>query len=131
MELSFIPLVRLRSFCKSTKVERFRKETRQLIRQIEASSDYVNGKRIVLVGEESSKFGNEVSESDEEDARKNKEGAAVFSSSWLPGNDSKIKQPTETKRKRKKQQKEKAIDDDVVEDLVLQAIALLLGKMTT
>ncbi|TKY50579.1 nucleolar complex protein 2 [Spatholobus suberectus] len=43
----------------------------------------------VLVGEESSKFGNEVSESDEEDARKNKEGAAVFSSSWLPGNDSK------------------------------------------
>ncbi|XP_020209987.1 nucleolar complex protein 2 homolog [Cajanus cajan] len=169
MELSFIPLVRLRSFCKSTKVERFRKEMRHLIRQIEASSDYVNGKRMsvsflpndpsaasfledekksassalskyvmtlrqraeqknnslmessVIVGEESSKFGNEISESDEEDARKNEEGAAVFSSSWLPGNDSKIKQPTETKRKRKKQQKEKAIDDDVVEDLVLSS----------
>lgn len=43
----------------------------------------------VLVGEESSKFGNEMSESDEEDAGKNVEGAAVFSSSWLPGNDSK------------------------------------------
>lgn len=169
MELSFIPLVRLRSFCKSTKVERFRKEMRHLIRQIEASSDCVNGKRMsvsflpndpsaasfledekksassalskyvmtlrqraeeknkslmessVIVGEESSKFGNEISESDEEDARKNEEGAAVFSSSWLPGNDSKIKQPTETKRKRKKQQKEKAIDDDVVEDLVLSS----------
>lgn len=169
MELSFIPLVRLRSFCKSTKVERFRKEMRHLIRQIEASSDYVNGKRMsvsflpndpsaasfledekksassalskyvmtlrqraeqknnslmessVIVGEESSKFGNEISESDEEDARKNEEGAAVFSSSWLPGNDSKIKQPTETKRKRKKQQKEKTIDDDVVEDLVLSS----------
>ncbi|CAJ1977783.1 unnamed protein product [Sphenostylis stenocarpa] len=169
MELSFIPLVRLRSFCKSTKVERFRKEMRQLIRQIEASANYVNGKRMsisflpnepaaesfledekksassalskyvltlrqraeqknnsltessVLVGEESSKFGNEMSESDEEDARKNEEGAAVFSSSWLPGNESKIKQPKETKRKRKKQQKEKAIDDDVVEDLVLSS----------
>jgi len=43
----------------------------------------------VIVGEESSKFGNEISESDEEDARKNEKGAAVFSSSWLPGNESK------------------------------------------
>ena len=33
-ELSFIPLVRLRSFCKSTKVERFRKEMKQLIHQV-------------------------------------------------------------------------------------------------
>lgn len=33
-ELSFIPAVRLRSFCKSTKVERFRKAMRQLIRQV-------------------------------------------------------------------------------------------------
>lgn len=33
-ELSFIPAVRLRSFCKSTKVDRFRKEMRQLIRQV-------------------------------------------------------------------------------------------------
>ena len=39
----------------------------------------------VLVGEESSVFGKEMSDSDEEDARKNEEGAAVFSSSWLPG----------------------------------------------
>lgn len=33
-ELSFIPGVRLRGFCKSTKVERFRRATRQLIRQV-------------------------------------------------------------------------------------------------
>ena len=33
-ELSFIPVVRLRSFCKSTKIERFRKKMRQLIRQV-------------------------------------------------------------------------------------------------
>ena len=46
----------------------------------------------VLVGEESSKFGNEISES-EEDARKNEEGAAVFCSSWLPGNESKYDYP--------------------------------------
>jgi len=45
------------------------------------------------VGEESSKFGNKISESDEEDARKNEEGAAVFSSSWLPGNESKYDYP--------------------------------------
>lgn len=33
-ELSFIPVVRLRSFSKSTKVQRFQKEIRQLIRQV-------------------------------------------------------------------------------------------------
>lgn len=47
-ELSFIPLVRLRSFCKSTKVERFRKEMRQLINQIEASSEYTNERRMSI-----------------------------------------------------------------------------------
>ncbi|XP_004497388.1 nucleolar complex-associated protein 2 isoform X2 [Cicer arietinum] len=169
MELSFIPIVRLRSFCKLTKVERFRREMRQLIRQIEANVNFVNEKRTsvsflpndpaassfleddkksassalskyvitlrqraeqkdnsltessVLVGEESSAFSDEASASDEEDARKNEDGTAAFSSSWLPGND-KIKQPTETKGKRKKQQKERtAVDDDVVEDLVLSS----------
>jgi nucleolar complex protein 2 len=34
MELSFIPIVRLRSFFKLTKVERFRREMRQLIREV-------------------------------------------------------------------------------------------------
>lgn len=33
-ELSFIPGVRLRSFCKCTKVDRFRKDMRELIRQV-------------------------------------------------------------------------------------------------
>ncbi|KAI4306718.1 hypothetical protein L6164_029972 [Bauhinia variegata] len=173
-ELSFIPLVRLRTFCKLTKVERFRKEIRLLIRQIEANIEFVNGKRMsidflpndpaassfledekksavsplskyvltlrqreqqrneslkessVLVGEESSVFGNKISESDEEDdeedARKNEEGAAVFSSSWLPGTESKAKRPKETKKKRKrKQHEETAEDEDVVEDLVLSS----------
>lgn len=33
-ELSFLPAVRLRNFCKSTKVERFRREMKELIRQV-------------------------------------------------------------------------------------------------
>jgi len=33
-ELSFIPAARLRSFCKTTKVERFRKQMRELIRWV-------------------------------------------------------------------------------------------------
>jgi len=47
----------------------------------------------VLVGEESSVFGDEESASDEEDtkenedAKENVDGTAAFSSSWLPGND--------------------------------------------
>lgn len=44
-ELSFIPAVRLRNFCKSTKVERFRREMRELIRQIEANAEFTNQKR--------------------------------------------------------------------------------------
>ncbi|KAE8687266.1 Nucleolar complex protein 2-like protein [Hibiscus syriacus] len=44
-ELSFIPAVRLRSFCKSTKVDRFRKEMRHLIRKIEANTEFTNERR--------------------------------------------------------------------------------------
>ncbi|KAF5940420.1 hypothetical protein HYC85_021587 [Camellia sinensis] len=47
-ELSFIPAVRLRNFCKSTKVERFRREMKQLIRQIEANAEFTNQKRISI-----------------------------------------------------------------------------------
>lgn len=47
-ELSFIPSVRLRDFCKSTKVERFRKEMRQLIRQIDANSEFTNEHRMSI-----------------------------------------------------------------------------------
>ncbi|KAI7735558.1 hypothetical protein M8C21_004747 [Ambrosia artemisiifolia] len=47
-ELSFVPAVRLRNFCKSTKVERFRREMRQLIREIEANSEFTNKKRMSI-----------------------------------------------------------------------------------
>ncbi|PPD99906.1 hypothetical protein GOBAR_DD03086 [Gossypium barbadense] len=138
-ELSFIPAVRLRSFCKCTKVERFRKEMRHLIRKIEANDEFTNERRAsvtflpndnaatsfledekkmgtsplsqyvttlrqraqqrndsmmessVLVGEKSAVFGkklDQIPDSDEEDDIKNDDGATVFSSSWLPGGDS-------------------------------------------
>ncbi|KAL3528471.1 hypothetical protein ACH5RR_007793 [Cinchona calisaya] len=47
-ELSFVPAVRLRNFCKSTNVERFRREVRQLIRQIEANCEFTNKKRMSI-----------------------------------------------------------------------------------
>ncbi|KAJ0084380.1 hypothetical protein Patl1_29886 [Pistacia atlantica] len=170
-ELSFIPAVRLRSFCKTTKVERFRKEMRQLIRQIEANSEFTNERRMsitfqpndpaalsfledekksgssplsqyvatlhqrtkqrhdsllessVLVGENSSVFGGKKipdSDEEEEDYARNGKGVAVFSSSWLPGSASKDKSPKEEKKK-KKIQVEVAVDEDVVEDLVLSS----------
>ncbi|XP_010536116.1 PREDICTED: nucleolar complex protein 2 homolog [Tarenaya hassleriana] len=173
-ELSFIPTVRLRSFCKATKAERFRKEMRQLIRQIEANSEIVNKKRAsvdflpndpanasfledekksgtsplsqfakvlhqraqqrteslvesdVLVGESRSVFGKNISTSDDEDDKdRNEKGAAVFSSSWLPGKGSKEKTPKEEKNKKRKRNKkgktEAGGEDDVVEDLVLSS----------
>ncbi|XP_059429650.1 nucleolar complex-associated protein 2-like [Corylus avellana] len=47
-ELSVIPLDRMRRFCKSSKVDRFRKEMRHLIRQIEASSEFTNERRMSI-----------------------------------------------------------------------------------
>ncbi|XP_068338305.1 nucleolar complex-associated protein 2 [Pyrus communis] len=47
-ELSFIPAVRLRTFCKSTKVERFRKAMRELIRQVEANCQFTNERRMSI-----------------------------------------------------------------------------------
>lgn len=43
LELSFVPIVRLRNFCKSTKVERFRKEMKQLIQKVYSftADDYI------------------------------------------------------------------------------------------
>ncbi|KAF8404083.1 hypothetical protein HHK36_008960 [Tetracentron sinense] len=172
-ELSFIPAVRLRSFCKSTKIERFRREMRQLIRQIEANSEFTNARRMtisflpnnpsatsflevekksgasplsqyvatlcqraqqrtdsmvessVLVGAESSVFGNKISATDEEnDTRSVEDGSTVFSSSWLPGSNAKSKHPKEEKKRKKKQQEqleEVAFDEDVVGDLILSS----------
>ncbi|CAO2817772.1 unnamed protein product [Amaranthus hypochondriacus] len=47
-ELSFIPAVRLRAFCKSTKIERFRKDVKELIRQIDANSEFTNKVRATI-----------------------------------------------------------------------------------
>ncbi|WZZ02797.1 hypothetical protein YC2023_088718 [Brassica napus] len=193
-ELSSIPTLRLRSFYKSTKAERFRKEMKQLISQIEANSEFVNKKRAcvgfqpnepaaasfledekkagesplsqyaviirqrakqrneslvesdVIVGEDSAVFGKNAPSSDEEEdeADRNEKGAAAFSSSWLPGSDSKYpnvdwvtglgekeaeeeeekKKPKKRKRKsqaEKKQVEEGAGEDDVVEDFVFSS----------
>ncbi|KAI3868386.1 hypothetical protein MKW92_027147 [Papaver armeniacum] len=172
-ELAFIPTVRLRSFLKSTNVERFRKETKQLVREIEANSEFVNAKRAtisflpndlaaesflevekekkvsplsqyvvalrqraqerqdtlaessVTVGAHSSVFGKKKSDIDEDDDSDGdaEEGPKVFSSSWLPGGDSKTKEPKGDKKtkKKKKQQEEVAIDEDIVGDLVISS----------
>ncbi|CAA6655695.1 unnamed protein product [Spirodela intermedia] len=44
-ELSFVLIVRLRSYCKTTNNDRFRKDVRELIRQVEASVEFANAKR--------------------------------------------------------------------------------------
>lgn len=44
-ELAFIPAVRLRQFKKETKVDRFRRQVKQLIDQIESNIEYVGKKR--------------------------------------------------------------------------------------
>ncbi|KAI8526294.1 hypothetical protein RHMOL_Rhmol13G0297300 [Rhododendron molle] len=176
-ELSFLPALRLRNFCKSAKVERFRREMRELIRQIEANAEFTNKKRIsvsflpndpaaasfledekklgisplsqhvatlhqraqqrndslmessVLVGAKASVFGSKISENDDDDDDEitKEEGVAVFSSSsWLPGSDSKNKNPkVEENKKKKKRRKESpeeaAFDEDVVEDLIISS----------
>ncbi|KAF4356070.1 hypothetical protein G4B88_015350, partial [Cannabis sativa] len=83
---------------------------------------------IVVVGENSSFFGKKMTESDdEEDHTQNEEGTVVFSSSWLPGTDSKNEKPKESKKKRKKKRKTEQVDDelagdeDIVQDLVLSS----------
>ncbi|KAL6968006.1 Nucleolar Complex 2 protein [Sarracenia purpurea var. burkii] len=173
-ELSFISAVRLRNFCKSTKIERFRREMRQLIHQIEANADFTNKKRIsvsflpndlaatsfleeekksgasplsqyvatlhqraqqrhdslmessVIVGADSSVFGSKIPENEDDDTR-NEEGIAAFSTSWLPGSNSTNKHPKVEEKRKKKKKKEKepreeaALDEDVVEDLILSS----------
>lgn len=47
-ELSSVPVVRLRNFCKSTNVDRFRREIKQIIREIETNSEYTNKKRMTV-----------------------------------------------------------------------------------
>ncbi|KMZ64008.1 Nucleolar complex protein-like protein [Zostera marina] len=47
-ELSFITIVRLRNFCKIARIDLFRKEVKELIRQVEANSIFTNAKRSIL-----------------------------------------------------------------------------------
>uniref|UniRef100_A0ACD5U6A0 Uncharacterized protein n=1 Tax=Avena sativa TaxID=4498 RepID=A0ACD5U6A0_AVESA len=44
-EMSFLPLVQLRNFCKTIKADRFRKEMKDLIHQVEANVEFVSSKR--------------------------------------------------------------------------------------
>ncbi|CAL9171508.1 unnamed protein product [Musa hybrid cultivar] len=168
-ELSFIPLVWLRSFCKSTKADRLRREIKELIRQVEANCEFTNLRRSkiefspsdpaiasflkaekecgdsplskfaanirfrsqqrndslvessVLVGAESSLFGSKKPELDnEDDGGDVEEGAAVFSSSWLPEKKSKEKKKSSKKRPRDDKH-DVGADEDVIEDLVLSS----------
>uniref|UniRef100_A0A452YI81 Nucleolar complex protein 2-like protein n=1 Tax=Aegilops tauschii subsp. strangulata TaxID=200361 RepID=A0A452YI81_AEGTS len=45
IEMSFLPLVQLRNFCKTIKADRFRKEMKDLIRQVEANVEFISAKR--------------------------------------------------------------------------------------
>ncbi|KAF3795557.1 Nucleolar complex protein, partial [Nymphaea thermarum] len=47
-ELAFIPLTRLRSFCKTTTIERFRREAKQLVQQVEANVEFTNKMRTTI-----------------------------------------------------------------------------------
>ncbi|PKA47668.1 Nucleolar complex protein 2 like [Apostasia shenzhenica] len=170
-ELSFIPLVRLRRFCKTTKADRFRREVKELVCQLEANCEYANSKRAginfspndpeatsfveaeefkstplmqyvtilhqraqqrassmvessIFVGAESSVFGSKFSVNNDEEIEGNEEeGATVFSSSWMPEKKPKV---TKLQLKSSKKQDSKlkfdlAVDEDVVEDLVLSS----------
>nr|AQX44083.1 nucleolar complex protein 2-like protein [Dendrobium officinale] len=171
-ELSFIPLVRLRSFCKSTKVDRFRREIREFIHQLEANCDFTVSRRngiglspsdlaatsleadkkskdsplvqfvsnlrlrvqqrddsivesSVLVGSESSVFSTKFSEADQQAYEGDEEeGAAAFSSSWMPDKKSKStkQKPKLLKKHEGEHEHNRALNnEDVVEDLVLSS----------
>ncbi|KAL0389394.1 UNVERIFIED_CONTAM: Nucleolar complex protein 2 [Sesamum calycinum] len=110
MELSFVPSVRLRNFCKSTKVERFRREMRRLIRQIEANTDFINKKRTKI------------------SFLPNDPAAASFLERAQERNDalmeSRLTHQKDVKKKKKKNiepPEETAFDQDIIEDFVLSS----------
>ncbi|CAI0541173.1 unnamed protein product [Linum tenue] len=126
-ELSFIPAVRLRSFCKATKVDRFRKEMRQLIRQIEANSKFTNEKRASIT------LPNDPAAASEIENEKQlgpsplskyvvtlHQRAKQRSSSLVESRvDTSRDEGKKKKKKRKKGQEEE--DDDIVEDFILSS----------
>ncbi|CAM8919429.1 unnamed protein product [Rhodiola kirilowii] len=133
----FHPAARLRNFCKSTKVERFRKETTRLIRQIEANSKYTNARRASIsflpndpavssfLEDEKRKGASPLSqyinELHERSRQRNEtlaessvvvgEHASVFGGSyhsdWLPGGDSKLKKQKDESNGPKESKKKK------------------------
>ncbi|KNA16624.1 hypothetical protein SOVF_087470 [Spinacia oleracea] len=176
-ELSFIPAVRLRNFCKCTKVERCRKDMKELNRQIEANSEFTNKKRATIsflpsepaissfleeekqsggyplskyvatlrqkaqqknvsVSESSVLYGAEppisdkmLAESDDEESDDEDEGdkgEAVFNSFWTQQKETRDKPPPEDEKTQKSKKKSRssqkdAIDEDIVEYLVLSS----------
>ncbi|CAN7126332.1 unnamed protein product [Brassica rapa subsp. narinosa] len=95
-ELSSIPTLRLRSFYKSTKAERFRKEMKQLISQIEANSEFVNKKR-ACVG-----------------FQPNEPAAASFLEDEKKAGESPLSQYAMIIRQRAKQRNESLVESDVI-----------------
>nr|CAB3499268.1 unnamed protein product [Digitaria exilis] len=139
-EMSFIPLVRFRSFCKTIKADRFRKEMKDLIHQTEKEercsplSKYVAtlhqraqdrmdalDETSVIVGAESSTFSRRLTEAQkEQDEQDDDEGTIAFSKNFL----TEKKKPKTTKEKNKKRPREHdaaATEEDLVEDLVLSS----------
>ncbi|KAK9102206.1 hypothetical protein Sjap_019460 [Stephania japonica] len=134
-ELAFVPGVRLRNFCKSTKIERFRREMRQLLRQIDANSEYVNAKRANITFLPNDPVAASFLEDEKESTksplsqyvltlrkRAEQRSNSMAESSAKDPEDKTAKK--KKKRKKKKEQvanKKEAIEDDVVEDLVLSS----------
>ncbi|KAG8092111.1 hypothetical protein GUJ93_ZPchr0012g20636 [Zizania palustris] len=166
-EMSFLPLLRLRSFCKTVKADRFRREMKDLIHQIEANTEFVSSKRTgigfspndlavdsflqiekeerssplsryvaalhqrtksrmdaldetsIIVGQESSNFSRRLSEAEkQQDEPDDGEDTIAFSKNWLTEK-KKTKTPKEKNKKRARD--DVAIEEDVVEDLVLSS----------
>ncbi|ERN11821.1 nucleolar complex protein 2 homolog isoform X2 [Amborella trichopoda] len=168
-ELAFIPLARLRCFSKSTRIERFRREVKQLVKQVESNVEFISSRRSninffpndpaaigpsseveeefgvsplskyvdslrqreqqrkasmvgssVLVGETGASFSSkEITKLEEEDKGMGKEeGAAVFSSSWLPGGKPQRKS---SKPKHLEYEQVQNADEDLVSELELSS----------
>ncbi|KAL5223919.1 hypothetical protein ABZP36_010558 [Zizania latifolia] len=171
IEMSFLPLLRLRSFCKTVKADRFRREMKDLIHQIEANTEFVSSKRTrigfspndlavdsflqiekeerssplsryvaalhqrtqsrmdalnetsIIVGQESSNFSRRLSEAEkQQDEQDDGEDTIAFSKNWLTEK-KKTKTPKEKNKKRARahDHDDVAIEEDVVEDLILSS----------
>ncbi|CAN1253371.1 Nucleolar complex-associated protein 2, partial [Linum perenne] len=128
-ELSFIPAVRLRTFCKVTKVDRFRKEMRRLVRQVEANCKFTNEKRSSIT-----LLPNDLAAASEIE-NENKMGPSPLSqyvvtlrqraeqrnSSMMESRFDEKAEKNEKKKKKRKKGRQEDADGDIVEDLVLSS----------